>query len=122
VARVLKPGGRLLLHDIMAGAGGPHAYPTPWASRAEDSFLLSPERVRGLLAQSGLTEEAWEDRTESTRATSRKQKAERAAGQAPPPGPYLYLGPDFKTMAANLAVALEEDRLALILGFLRKPS
>ena len=32
IYRVLRPGGKLAMHDAMAGPGGPLIFPVPWAS------------------------------------------------------------------------------------------
>src|SRR5229473_3206109 len=40
--RALRPGGRLALSNLCAGAGRPCHYPVPWATTAETSFLASP--------------------------------------------------------------------------------
>jgi SAM-dependent methyltransferase len=41
--RVLKPGGRLALQEVVAGPGGEPHYPVPWARAASISFLLTAE-------------------------------------------------------------------------------
>src|SRR3546814_617435 len=46
VARVLKPGGRFGLYDIMAGPAGEPHFPVPWAGTAEWNHLVAPEAVR----------------------------------------------------------------------------
>lgn len=35
ISRVLRPGGRLVFHDIFQGEGGELFYPAPWAQSAE---------------------------------------------------------------------------------------
>src|ERR1700758_3012487 len=44
--RVLKPGGRLALQEVVAGPGGEPHYPVPWARDASISFLLTAEATR----------------------------------------------------------------------------
>jgi MPBQ/MSBQ methyltransferase len=54
VARVLKPGGRLSCNEIARGSGGAPAFPLPWASGEETSFLVSPAEMRAALERGGL--------------------------------------------------------------------
>ena len=58
IARVLRPGGRFALQDLLAGAAQPAHYPTPWAATALESFLPTAEELRDLLATTGLREVA----------------------------------------------------------------
>lgn len=56
IARVLKPGGRFALQEVLAGAAQPAHYPMPWAATAGESFLLTAEGLRDALATAGLRE------------------------------------------------------------------
>ncbi len=58
IVRVLRPGGRLALQDILAGAAQPAHYPTPWAATAGESFLPTEKDLRDALATAGLREVA----------------------------------------------------------------
>ena len=51
--RVVRPGGRLLLYDIVAGPGGPIHFPVPWAADPAISFLTTAEQVEGGLRAAG---------------------------------------------------------------------
>ena len=116
IRRVLKPGGRLAIYDVVAGEG-PLVYPVPWAMTAEASFILKPEAMRERLRESGFTELSWEDRTAEGSAWFDEQRA-----GAPAPGPalglHLVMGSGFKEMAANLASNLKEGRARLVQAIL----
>jgi ubiquinone/menaquinone biosynthesis C-methylase UbiE len=60
IARVLRPGGRFALQEILAGAVQPAHYPMPWAATAAESFLPTEEELRDALATAGLREVARE--------------------------------------------------------------
>jgi|SRR5579863_507649 len=63
--KVLKPGGRLVFQELMAGPGDrPFAYPVPWASSANQNFLVSPDKCRRVLERSGFIIRGWEDKNE----------------------------------------------------------
>lgn len=113
IARVLKPGGRFGLYDVMAGpAGDPH-FPVPWAGTREWSHLMAPEGVREAIRATGLKQRHWRVLTEEAKAWSEKAVAAQAAGRGQS-GPALILGPSFAEMVANLRKSLFEDRIAIV--------
>ena len=117
VARVLKPGGRFGLYDVMAGNGEAPCFPVPWAGSAEWSHLMKPAGVREAVLATGLKERHWRDLTEDAKAWSEKAVAAQAAAKSSakaPSGPALILGPDFARMVDNLRRNLFEDRIAIV--------
>src|SRR3546814_299090 len=112
VARVLKPGGRFGLYDIMAGPAGEPHFPVPWAGTAEWNHLVAPEAVREAILATGLRQRHWRDLTAEAKAWSEKAAAAQHAAGAPS-GQALILGPGFPAMIDNLRRSLLEDRLAV---------
>ena len=55
VARVLKPGGRFSCNEIARGSGGAPAFPLPWATEKETSFLATPAEMCAALEAGGLS-------------------------------------------------------------------
>src|SRR5712691_4354965 len=51
--RALRPGGRLALSNLCAGAAGAPHYPVPWATTSATSFLATPEEMRADLLAAG---------------------------------------------------------------------
>ena len=121
VARVLKPGGRFLLYDIMLGPAGDPRYPTPWASHSGASFLLPPAEVLTLLQDAGLREHVWLDRTAEALGWIRARQAAMKADGPPPLSLQVILGDHFGEMMGNVARNLEEGRIVVQLGMFRKP-
>jgi SAM-dependent methyltransferase len=115
IHRVLRPDGRLALHEVMAGPGGAPRFPVPWAREPALSFLRPPAAIRDLLAGLGLRERAWVDVSAPALAWFRERVAAAQAATAPPPlGLHLLLGADAGRMFANMLRNLEEGRIAVI--------
>ena len=49
IARVLKPGGRFLFHDVFCGTGDAPFYPLPWAEDASLSSLATEAEARATM-------------------------------------------------------------------------
>ena len=118
IHRVLRPGGHLALHEIMAGPVAPIHFPLPWARGPEISFLRLPEEVRALIASIGFDETAWVDDTASALRWFRERlaAADAASGELPPLGLHLVLGADLGQMFQKLARNLQEDRVVVVKG------
>jgi len=118
VARVLKPGGRFVLHDIFAGRVADLHFPVPWATAPAMSHLLRPNRMKTLLGTNGFEAVAWLDMTAPTLAW-----LDGLAGRQMPPaglGPWLVMGPDYRTKLANLHRNLAEGRIETHMGAFRR--
>lgn len=113
--RVLGPGGRLALHEILAGPVAGVHFPVPWASEPAVSFLCQPAELRDQLRAAGFAELAWHDETETAVQWFRARVAAMARHSAPPPlGLHLLLGPETPTLFRNLLRNLEEQRIAAV--------
>jgi MPBQ/MSBQ methyltransferase len=114
--RVLVPGGRLALYDVVAGGVAPIHLPVPWAERAEISHLVTPGALLRLLAEAGFEVVVWEDLTEVATAWMRRL----VANPDPPPLGLHLLVSDLPRKAANWLRNLEEDRTRLLRAVARR--
>lgn len=114
VHRILRPGGRLAMHEIMAGPVSPVRFPVPWAREPSISHLQDPETVRARISAAGFTELAWIDETPSAAEWFAERAAASPSEDPPPLGLHLLLGDDFTEMLRNQARNLREDRIAVI--------
>jgi SAM-dependent methyltransferase len=63
-ARVLPPGGLLVIQEPMAGPVQPVVFPVMWARDASMSFLRAPDAMRALIEAAGFQVRAWDDVTD----------------------------------------------------------
>jgi ubiquinone/menaquinone biosynthesis C-methylase UbiE len=114
LTRVLRPGGRLLFHDIFEGPGGPPHFPVPWADDPSISFLAAPEAVRAVLEAIGVRLVDWEDKTRQSLDWF-AAVVERIERSGPPPlGIHLLMGETARIKLRNMVRNLEESRIVVI--------
>jgi MPBQ/MSBQ methyltransferase len=118
--RVLKPGGKLALYDVLQGDGGALRFPVPWAGEPAVSHLVAPDALRQLLTGAGFDIASWRDTTDVARAWFAETARRIREKGAPPLGLNLLFGPEFAAMADNLRHNLEEGRAVLIEAVCRR--
>lgn len=111
--RVLKPGGRFAVYDVLQGEGGEVLYPVPWARDPSISHLATPEAMPSLLEDAGFRIVAVEDSTEASQRWF-EEVAARVAQSAPAVTFQAFLGNDFSAMARNQVANLRERRIRTV--------
>lgn len=113
IARVTRPQGLFLFHDIFQGDGGPLHYPVPWAEEPSISFLAAPGEVRQILEDLGFVIHDWVDKTEpSLQWIVAAIEKGKLSGQ-PPLGTHLLMGATAKTKLENAIRNLREGRFVV---------
>jgi SAM-dependent methyltransferase len=112
--RVLKPGGRFAIYDVVEGDGEALTFPVPWATDPSTSHLVDAAATRALLAEAGFDEVSFEDRTEATLGWLGP-----LAERPPQPGGAraglgVAMGPRFAEMTVNLARNLVAGRVGVV--------
>jgi ubiquinone/menaquinone biosynthesis C-methylase UbiE len=120
IARVLKPGGRLLFHDIFRGPGDPPFYPTPWAENESISALTTEREARSIIEQVGLKIDQWLVKVQESIEFFERILARIEVDGPPPIGVHLLMGDNAKDKLQNLLRNLSDDRVSVALGMAHK--
>ena len=120
IHRVLKPGGLLALHEIMAGSVEPIHFPVPWANVPGISFLRPVDEMRALIASAGFRETAWTDVSKPSIEWFRQRAAAATSASPPPISVGLLLREHTAAGFANQVRNLEEDRTHIIMATFKR--
>ena len=114
--RVLKPGGRFCVYDVMrVDENGPQLpYPMPWAASAETSFVETAATYRRLLEAADFVIEAERDRRDFVLALGREMREKAAIHGAPPLSLHIIMGPATPERLRNVMGSLERGLIAPI--------
>jgi SAM-dependent methyltransferase len=123
IRRLLVPGGRFAMYDVVAGDESPIHFPVPWARHPAASFVFTADGTRSALEDAGFDIVEWRDATAEGMAW---QQAQVVAGQERPDplkrlGLPLVMGPQFGEMVANLGRNFREGRLRLLQAVAQRP-
>jgi SAM-dependent methyltransferase len=120
VRRVLRPGGLLVLHEVMAGSADPLHLPVPWATDTSINFLLTSEQFRTLLSDLGYREKEWvEERDMGAIGGPPAGTGQEPSG--PPLAARLLFGPQMAEMVGNVVRNLLEGRLVHAQAVFERP-
>ena len=120
IERVLKPGGRLLFHDIFRGPGDPPLYPTPWAEDESMSTLATETEACSIIEQAGLGIDQWLVKDKESIEHFKKKAAQFQADGPPPISTHLLMGENSKNKVQNYIRNLSEGRVSVALGVAHK--
>jgi ubiquinone/menaquinone biosynthesis C-methylase UbiE len=119
--RVLRPGGRFVVYDVLQGEGGDVRYPVPWANDCSTSFLATPQDMRDLLPAAGFEVISEVDSSDESLAWFQQMRA-RIEREGPPPVTFAaFLGERFGQMAANQVANLAERRIRTVMFTCSRP-
>jgi len=119
--RVLRPGGRFVIYDVLQGEGGDVHYPVPWANDSSTSFLATSEDMRELLPTAGFEVISEVDSSDESLAWFQQLRARIERDGSPPVTFAAFLGDAFGEMAANQVANLAERRIRTVMFACSRP-
>lgn len=119
IRRVLKNGGILAIHEVMAGSVDDLYYPVFWTNTPSLNYLKSQAEIRHLLKARGFAEAIWQDVTQRSTDWFRAM-IERVRQSGPTPlGLNVFIAEGVPQKAANMIRNLEENRISVIQAVFR---
>lgn len=123
VFRVLRPGARFGVYDIMRIGENDHGFPVPWASTPEESFVEPLAVYREGLEAAGFQVTHERERHAFAAAFFEGLQARlQDAGGPPPVGLHLHMGAEAARKIANMAGAVDAKVLAPVELVAEKPA
>ncbi|WP_431301186.1 class I SAM-dependent methyltransferase [Tabrizicola sp. BL-A-41-H6] len=119
--RILRPGGKLVIYDVLKGPEPGLRFPVPWADTPDTSHLADADEMRRMLASADFTILVEQDRTPLVLKHHRARVAEMSAGTPPPSlGLHLLQGSTAKAKSENMIAMAEAGQIQLGLFVARK--
>jgi ubiquinone/menaquinone biosynthesis C-methylase UbiE len=112
--RVLKPGGKFAVYDILQGEGGEALYPAPWARDPSISHLATPDEMKKLLSEAGFKLLDVHDSTEDSLDWLEARTAGAIQSGPSPVTIQVLFGEDFPEMVRNQTQGLKERRIRTV--------
>src|SRR6056297_103523 len=119
-ARVLKPSGKIALHEVFKGKAGEPYMPVPWSGDEATSFIIHADELKAQLTERYFSLIEWRDVTEISNQWFQKMRAKRRANGPSPLGVHLLMGPNAEEKIANMGRSLADGRATVIMGILQK--
>lgn len=120
--RVLRPGRRFVVYDVLQGEGGEVHYPVPWADDSSTSFPATLEEMRELLPAAGFEIISEVDSSEESLVWFQQVRA-RIQRDGPPPVTFAtFLGDSFRQMTANQVANLADRRIRTVMFSCSRPA
>jgi ubiquinone/menaquinone biosynthesis C-methylase UbiE len=111
--RVMRPGGRLGIYDVMRVGDGDLSFPVPWATTPEESNVWSPDEYKAALEAAGLRVIAERNRSAfALEFFSQLQARAASAGGPPPLGLHILMGDAAAEKVKNMVENVSQNCVA----------
>jgi ubiquinone/menaquinone biosynthesis C-methylase UbiE len=120
IARVLRPGGQFIFHDIFGGKKGAFHYPVPWADDESINFLITPNELKEILEKSDLIIGDWMDKSRESLDWFVETKKKLQESGPPPLGFHLLIGDNAAVKFENQIKNLRENKFVVLQASAKK--
>ena len=113
LARVLRPGARLGVYDVVRTADGALNYPLPWATADDTNCIAPPDDYRHALKAAGFEVLAEQSRRDVALAHFNQQRSQGSAANGPAPlGLHTLMGERRPAQVRNMLEGISTGRVA----------
>jgi ubiquinone/menaquinone biosynthesis C-methylase UbiE len=120
-ARVLRPGSRFGVYDVMRTGDGALAYPLPWATTSECNAVAEPEQYRCALTSAGFEILSERNRREFALTYFNQIRSKMSAAHGPGPlGLQTLMGERRQAQVKNMIENISAGRIAPVELIVRK--
>ena len=120
--RVIRPGGRIGIYDVMKVSEGEVNFPVPWAAGPDGSFLATAPQYKAALKNAGFRIASERNRRDfALNFFSQMQSRADDAGAPPPLGLHILMGGTAALKIKNMIENISRNLLAPVEIIADKP-
>jgi ubiquinone/menaquinone biosynthesis C-methylase UbiE len=120
--RILRPGGRLGIYDVMRVGNGALRFPVPWATNPEESEVAWPDEYRVALEAAGFRLIAESDRREFALEFFSQLQARTEGAESAPLGLHVLMGDSAPEKVRNMIENVSQHRVAPVEIIVERPA